>query len=122
MVEVALANGLDIVAAYAEGTARYFNYTGAGVVWERPDDSLDGTIGALLEAGREVIERIGPWEEARPSAPPTGQARINLLAPGGLHFGQGGFDVLAGDPMGGPVLAAATRLMQELIARTGRGS
>ena len=46
----------------------------------------------------------------------------SATAPGGLHFGQGGFDVLAGDPMGGPVIAAATRLMQELIARTGRGS
>ena len=122
VVEVALESGLDIVAAYADGTARYFNYTGAGVVWERPDDSLERTIGALLDAGREVVEKIGPWEEARPSAPPAGQVRINLLAPGGLHFGQGGFDVLASDPMGGPVIAAATRLMQELIARTGRGA
>jgi hypothetical protein len=122
VVEVALENGLDIVAAYADGTARYFNYTGAAIIWERPDVSLDGTVNSLLDAGREVIERIGPWEEARPAAPPTGQVRINLLAPGGLYFGQGGFDVLASDPMGGPVIAAATRLMQELIAKTGRGS
>lgn len=122
VVEVGLDNGLDVVAAYADGNARYFNYTGAAIIWERPDDSLDGNVNSLLDAGREVIERIGPWEEARPQAPPAGQARINLLAPGGLHFGQGGFDVLAGDPMGGPVIAAATRLMQELIAKTGRGS
>ena len=121
VVEVALESGLDIVAAYADGTARYFNYSGAGVVWERPDDSLDPAIDALFDAGREVLERIGPWEGERPSAPPTGQVRISLLAPGGLHFGQGGFDVLASDSMGGPVIAAATRLMQELIAKTGRG-
>lgn len=120
VVEVALANGLDIVAAYADGTARYFNYTGSAIIWERPDDSLDGTLNSLLDAGREVIEQIGPWEEARPAAPPTGQVRINLLAPSGLHFGQGGFDVLASDPMGGPLIAAATRLMQELIGKTGR--
>jgi len=120
VVEVALDNGLDIVAAYADGTARYFNYTGAAIIWERPDDSLDETVNSLLDTGREVIERIGPWEEARPAAPPTGQVRLNLLAPSGLHFGQGGFDVLASDPMGAPLIAAATRLMQDLIAKTGR--
>jgi hypothetical protein len=44
--------------------------------------------------------------------------RINLLTPSGLHFGQGAFEVLASDPMGGPVIGSATRLMQELIAKS----
>jgi hypothetical protein len=36
VVEVGTRNGLDVVAAYADHHARYFNYSGAGVVWERP--------------------------------------------------------------------------------------
>lgn len=118
VVEVNLDEGLDIVAAYADHTARYFNYSGAAVVWERADESLDLAIDSLLDAGRVVADKIGPWEGARPAAPPTGQVRISMLVPSGLHFGQGPLDALSGDPLGGPVIAAAMQLMQGLIAKT----
>jgi hypothetical protein len=121
VVEVPQEDGLDIVAAYLDHTARYFNYSGAAVIWERPDDSLDLTIDELLEAGRVVAEQIGPWQDERPPAPPAGQARINLLVPSGLHFGEGPFEALSSDPLGGPVILSATRLMMALIARTESG-
>lgn len=117
IVEVGLDEGVDIVVAYADYTARYFNYTGASIIWERADASLDQPVGSLLEAGRVVVEQIGPWDKARPPAPGNGSVRINLLTPSGLHFGQGPFEVLAKDPMGAPVIGLATRLMQELIAK-----
>ena len=116
VVEVALDEGVDVVAAYADHSARYFNYSGAAIVWDRPNGSLDGVIDALLSAGKTVAEQIGPWDGPRPAAPPTGQARISLLVPAGLHFGQGPYQALAADPMGGPVLGAALNLMQSLIA------
>lgn len=118
VVEVTLDEGLDIVAAYADHTARYFNYSGAAIVWERPDESLDQAIDSMLAAGRMVAAQIGPWEEPRPPAPPKGQVRISMLVPSGLHFGQGPFDALSGDPLGGPVIAAAMQLMQSLITKT----
>jgi len=118
VVEVALDEGLDIVAAYADHTARYLNYSGAAIVWERPDDSLDQAIDSLLSAGRMVAAQIGPGEGPRPPAPPKGQLRINMLVPSGLHFGQGPFEALSGDPLGGPVIVAAMQLMQSLITRT----
>jgi hypothetical protein len=118
VVEVAMPDGLDIVAAYADHTARYFNYSGAAVVWETPDDSLDEIIDSLLEAGRIVAEQIGPWEGERPPAPLQGQVRISLLVPSGLHFGEGPFEALARDHLGGPVVSAATQLMLALIAKT----
>jgi hypothetical protein len=118
IVEVGMDQGVDIVVAYADYNSRYLNYTGAAIIWERPDGSLDQTIGSLLEAGRVVVNQIGPWEQPRPPAPGNGSVRLNMLTPSGLHFGQGGFEVLAKDPMGGPLIGAATRLMQELIAKT----
>jgi hypothetical protein len=54
----------------------------------------------------------------RPAAPPTGQVRINLLVPSGLHFGQGPLDALSRDPLGGPVIAAEMQLMQGLIDKS----
>ena len=121
VVEVSMDEGLDILAAYADHTARYFNYSGAAIIWERPDDSLDKTVDSLLEAGRVVAAQIGTWEGARPAPPPNGQVRISMLVPSGLHFGQAPFEILSRDPMGGPVIAAAMRLMQALIVKTEQG-
>lgn len=118
VVEVALPEGLEIVAAYADGTARYFNHSGAAVVWDAPDNSLHQEIESVLRAGKVVVDQIGPWEDRRPPAPPTGQARISMLTPSGLHFGQAQFEALAGDRLGGAVITTATQLMRSLIAKT----
>ena len=69
-------------------------------------------------AGSVVAQAIGPWKESRPPVPPKGFARINLLVPSGLHFGQGPLDSLAMDRLAGPVIASAFRPMQELIKLT----
>ncbi|WP_210513666.1 hypothetical protein [Hymenobacter terricola] len=115
VLEVALPQGLDLVAAYADNSARYFNHSGAGVVWDGGHDLAGGPIQALLAAAQPVANAVGPWLEARRPAPPTGQARINMLTPSGLHFGQAPFETLFQDPMGGPVLARGQDLMQALI-------
>ncbi|MCC3156365.1 hypothetical protein LJ737_03900 [Hymenobacter sp. 15J16-1T3B] len=117
VVEVGMQEGLDLVAAYADGSARYYNFSGAGVVWERPDDSLAAMIQDLLAAGQQVAAQIGPWAAPRPAAPTLGSVRINMLTPSGLHFGQAPFEALWQDALGGPVLAAAQQLMQALIAK-----
>lgn len=118
VVEVAMKEGLDILAAYADQTARYFNYSGAAVIWERPEGSLDTSVDGLLQAGSVLVEVIGPLESPRPaSPPPKGHARINLLVPSGLHMGQGPYEALARDPLGGPVIAAAVELMNALIGK-----
>ena len=117
VVEVALDEGLDIVAAYADHSARYLNYSGAAIVWTAGRVARSG-IDSLLAAGRMVAAQIGPWQGPRPAAPPTGQVRISMLVPSGLHFGQAPFETLSGDPLGGPVIVAAMQLMQNLTTRT----
>jgi hypothetical protein len=121
VVEVAMPEGLDLLAAYTDHSARYYNYSGAAVVWEHPDSSLDSTIDQLLEASRQVVAQIGPWEQARPAPPPCDQARLSFLTPSGLHFGQGPMAALSRDPLAGRVLQSATVLMKALIAKTNVG-
>jgi hypothetical protein len=116
VVEVGMEKGVDLVAAYADHSARYYNFSGAGVVWDSPNNSLDGAIDNLLQAGAVTIQAIGPWKNKRPPAPSRGNVRINLLSPSGLHFGQGPFETLSKDPLGAPVIAAALRLMQTLMS------
>jgi hypothetical protein len=120
VVEVGMQNGADIVATYTDYTARYLHHTGAGIIWERPDTSLDAEIEALLKAGQAVANVIGPWEQTRPEAPRGENVRLNMLTPSGLHFGYGSFETLWNEPMGRAILDPATKLMQGLTAKDKR--
>lgn len=120
VLEVAMDEGLDLLAAYPERTARYCNFSGAGVIWERPSDALDAPIDALLTAGQKVLNEIGPWEQPRPAAPPAGQVRLNIVSPAGLHFGQAPFNAFMNDARAKPVMEAGIALMQAMIALQGK--
>jgi len=117
VIEVGMPDGLDLLAAYPDHTARYYNYSGSGIVWEHPDASLDSAIDQLLEVSRQVLAKIGPWDKPRPAAPGKDHVRMSFLTPSGLHFGQGPMDVLSRDPMGGPIIHFGAALMSALIAK-----
>jgi hypothetical protein len=118
VIEVGMPKGSDMLAAYSDYSARYWNFSGAGVVWEHPDKTLDVNIGQLLAASKLIVDKIGPWDQVRPVPPPNGQARLNFLTPSGLHFGQAPMAALVRDPMAGKVFQLATALMQSLIAKS----
>jgi hypothetical protein len=117
VLEVHLDDGLDTLAAYADHTARYVNHGGRLIVWEASDDVISRLIDELLRAGQFVANAIGPWDGPRRAAPPTGYVRLSMLTASGLHFGEGPFDALGADPMGGPVISAGAKLMGALIDR-----
>ena len=118
VVDVGLDAGTDTLACYEDGTARYLNQGGGGIVWETAEEAIGASIGRLIQAGQAVAERSGPLDGPRPPAPPSGGASIWLLTDGGIHLGSGPFRALAADPLGGPVIAAATELMRLLIERS----
>lgn len=118
VVEVGMDEGLDVLAAYQDGSARYFNYTGKLIVWETKTEGSNGLISSLLTTAGRVVAQIGVWDQPRRPAPEAGQIRLNFLVTDGLYFGEGPFEVLAQDPLGGPVINAATGLMQFLIGQT----
>jgi hypothetical protein len=118
VIEVSLDSGLDIVAAYRDQSARYYNHSGASIICEHPVDSISNETKDLLNEGESLMFKIGPWDGERPGIPAQGNVRINLLTSQGLHFGEGPMNVLAGDPMGGPIIKAAFNLMQTLIGIT----
>lgn len=120
VIEVGTEKGVDIVAAYSDFTARYLENIGSMIVWERPNQSLDAEIDALLKAGQEVCNKIGPWEGVRPPAPAMLNVRLNMLTPAGLHFGYGGFHTLSNDPMGKALLDSATQLRKKLFEMKNR--
>ncbi len=116
VVEVGVNGGVDYVAAYADHRARYYNYSGAGIVWETENPQLNPQIDALLATGKVVADRSTPWDKDRREPPTEGKVRLNVLTPGGLHFGEGQMSLMMNDTVGSQVVGAALALMRALMA------
>jgi hypothetical protein len=117
IVEVALPEGLDVLAAFADGSSRYINHSEKLLIWENRTEESNRLIGQLFTNSITVVNKIGPWEDVRRPFPTDGMVRLSFLVADQLYFGEGPFDVLANDPMGGPVIDAATKLMAYLTAQ-----
>jgi len=117
VIDVGLEGGLDTLAGYEDGTARYLNQAGGAIVWEARDPSIDDAINALIAAAQAVAEQSGPLDGPRPAVPQPGYAAIWILTDNGVHLGAGPFQTLAMDPLGGPVIASGTDLMRRLMER-----
>jgi hypothetical protein len=107
-----------LVAAYSDRQARMYSDSGNGVVWLRPDGSLDSIIDALFEIAAQVVLRLGPWDKSRLAMPSGDIVRISFLTPSGLHFGQGPSKAFSEDPLAGPVLKGSSALMRALIQKS----
>lgn len=116
IVEVGMEAGQDVLAVYADKTAQYYNYSGAGVVWKHPDSSLDSLVERVLESAGTLVRPIRPWQGHRRRPVSKGQLRLSVLTPLGLHFGEGPFGVLDRDPLARPLVQATTNLMVRLTS------
>jgi len=114
VVEVGMPRGLDLLAAFEDHSARYYNFSGSAVVWEHPDARFDRDIDELLTAAVNVVSKIGPWDKPRLGPPQAGVARLNFLTPSGLYFGQGPLQALQQDAVAAPVVGAALHVLEAL--------
>lgn len=115
IVEVGLDDGLDVLAAYEDGTARYINFSEKIIIWETRTAESDELIADLFAAANTLVAQIGPWDGERLPPPTIGNARISFLVSDGIYFGEAPFGDLGQDPMGGAVLERAAKLMAFLI-------
>ena len=119
IVEVGMEGGLDVLAAFGDGTARYLNYSERAIVFDAPTQATNELIGALWRHSVQVVNQIGPWDQPRLAPPASGMVRLSFLVSGQLYFGQRPMDVFFKDPMAGPVLHSASQLMSYLIEHGG---
>lgn len=119
IVEVGLDEGLDVLASFSNGTARYINHSGKIIVWETTDNETANTItGDLFAASQNIIAQIGVWDKPRLPRPQKGNARISFLVSDGLYFGEAPINLLFGDALAGPALNKATELMQYITQKS----
>jgi hypothetical protein len=118
IIEVGLEKGLDVLASFNNGTARYINQTGKMIIWETNDETSDKLTTELFSKSIGIVDQIGPWDKPRRPRPARGNARMTFLVSDGLYFGEGPIDMLFNDPMASSALACATQLMKYLTEKS----
>ena len=118
IVEVGLDGGLDVLASFRNGTARYINQTGKILVWESTTDpKANDLANDLFAKSQQIVDKIGPWDKPRKPSPTKGNTRITFLVSDGLYFGEAPTSVLFNDQLASPALMSATLLMQYLTEK-----
>ncbi len=84
IVEVGLDGGLDVLASFSDGTARYINQTGKILIWETTDKASKDLTEKLFSASRQVVSQIGPWDKPRRPYPTKGTVRLTFLVSDGF--------------------------------------
>ena len=118
IVEVGLETGLDVLASFRNGTARYINQTGKLIIWETTDTESAQLTDDLFLKSENIVHQIGPWDKERRPPPATGVTRITFLVSDGLYFGEAPTEVLFNDPLAREALASATTLMKYLTDKS----
>jgi hypothetical protein len=115
IIEVRLGEGLDTLAVFADGGARYLNYSGKMVVVEGMPSPFDSEINDVIQASKPIVAAIGPWDKERLPPPAEGNIRMTFLVSDGLYFGEGPMSAMQGEPLAAPLIAAGTSLLVKLV-------
>ena len=119
IVEVGLEQGLDVLASFKNGTARYINQTGRILIWETTTDTKANELTKdLFAKSEQIVSKIGPWDKPRRPHPAKDNTRISFLVSDGLYFGEASTNVLFKEPLASPALTSATQLMQYLTQKS----
>lgn len=112
VVEVPVNGGLDVLAAYADGSVRYINHTQAMTIIE-PGTLEDANRQAiyLVKAAKPIADKIGPLNTPRRPAPKQPNIRLTFLVSDGLYISDGAFQAMQRDPATGPFIQQATQLL-----------
>lgn len=118
VVEVPLAQSLDVLAEYEDGRIRYINQTGKVAIFESGPPKVVALAKSLVASAQPLVERLGAQGGARLPPPQGDKTRLSVVVSDGLYFGEGRFAALRNDAFGGPVVNAALALLNAIVEPT----
>lgn len=115
IVEVPLKDGLDVLAAYADGSVSYINQSSKMSLVE-PGAAPDVSRAAqrLVELATPVVAKISPMENGRQPPPKAPSVRITFVVSDGLYFAEGPFEAIQRHPATGPLMGQASNILSKL--------
>ena len=118
IIEVHLPDGLDTLAVFSDGSARYINHSGKLIIVEGAPSIFENEIQQVITSSKPIVSAIGPWNKDRLPAPNKGNIRMTFLVSDGLYFGEGPINMMSSEEMAKPLIDAATLLLVKLVEKT----
>ena len=115
IIEFPQHDGLDTLAAFVDGRVRYINQTGHPGIFEGAPPNVVAKANELMRVSQFAVDRHGPSDEPRRPPPDGDMVRLSFLVSDGTYVGEGSYEVLIDDPVGGPVLTAGGELLVRLV-------
>jgi len=116
IIEFPQENGLDTLAAFADGRVRYINQTGKPGFFEGAPAQVVAKANELIRVSQFAVDQCGgPSLEPRRPPPDGDLLRLSFLVSDGLYFGEGSYEALMDDRAGELVLDAGGELLVQLV-------
>lgn len=113
VIQVPVEQGADVLAVYADGTARYVNHSGKIIVWESTDAKIARNIQEILD----LSKAIDPNSSEDIGGTASGVVRVTLLTFNGNLFVDVAIHLLQVSPVNS-VLTRGAELIRNLIQQT----
>ncbi len=114
LLEVPLSEGLEVLAAYADGAVRYLDGKGRATVYDRGPSQVRTLAACAVRQAQARATRLPLWGRPRLPPPVSGDVRISVLGSDGLRFVQGPFAILQDDVDTAALIRSAVRLLRLL--------
>jgi hypothetical protein len=105
VIEVPMRGAYDTLAGYQDGSARYLDFSGKAIFWDKPDASMKTLCHRLIAATVPESSRAVPRKD---TALPKSGTQVTLLTRSGMY-------VIVEPPQS--IMAAGSALMFELMRR-----
>jgi hypothetical protein len=83
VMEVGLDNGMDVMAAYEDGTSRYVSRKGSMIIWDDHDDHNNDLARQIVAAAQAIVDQL-PASTAE-AVTSTGKVQFSVLTVGGIR-------------------------------------
>ncbi len=119
VIEVPQERGLDTFASYVGAQVRYINQTGSPVILEERVEEVGRGVNEILRVATALARHLSPAKGERQSPPTNGLVRITLLTSQGPFVTQAPIESVSKDRHTGPVMNAATDLLEHVVELAG---
>ncbi|MCP3144187.1 hypothetical protein [Pyxidicoccus xibeiensis] len=106
----------DILAVYADGTARLLCPRRGFFGFEEPSSEVKEVAQWFVQTGQALVATQPPLQGPRPAPPSGAEFRVSVLTPAGPRIQQGTWDALRSEARTAPILQAAVAVRLRLGA------
>lgn len=116
ILEVPQQGSTELLAMYADRSARYINYSGMVVVWEQHEHKMDSLMGASFKLADQIVAKQALTHER--SHVRTDKVRFSFLTTDGLMQAEKSIDAL-NDPKDNftRIFANSVQVLSEMVNR-----